>query len=79
MSNNNEETQKIVTEEVTRDYIKDLYIMKNDYYNKYEALKEKIHTLEKILQSKCVHTWDIDRDADYYHTRYECKKCGAYR
>jgi hypothetical protein len=52
----------------------------------YWARLRQVQNLEKIIKKKksfiqknCDHKWEKDLDARDHRSRYDCKKCGAYR
>ena len=48
-------------------------------YKQLESLDRQIKKRDKIVQTKCEHVWEKDWESRDHRSRYDCKKCGAYR
>ena len=42
-------------------------------------LEKIIREKERIIQKNCDHEWEKDWESRDHRSRYDCKKCGAYR
>jgi phosphoribulokinase len=48
-------------------------------YNQLQNLDQQIKKREQIIKSTCDHAWEKDWESRDHRSRYDCKKCGAYR
>jgi hypothetical protein len=48
-------------------------------YKQLEALDRQIKTREDKLRVVCEHVWEKDYESRDHRSRYDCRKCGAYR
>ena len=44
-----------------------------------EKLDRQIKERDRMIQSTCEHVWEKDWESRDHRSRYDCRKCGAYR
>jgi hypothetical protein len=49
-----------------------------EHYRKWESLSNEYNKAQKKLENICTHNWDMITISSG-RTRYDCKKCKAYR
>ena len=56
--------------------------LRRHYWARYKQLQDldrQIKKRDKIIQKTCEHVWEKDWESRDHRSRYDCKKCGAYR
>ena len=60
----------------------EINILEKHYWDRLRQLRNLEHLIrekKRVLQTYCEHDWERDWEDRGHRSRYECKKCGAYR
>ena len=60
----------------------ELEALRKHYWGRWrqvQNLEKIIREKERIIQKNCDHVWEKDWESRDHRSRYDCKKCGAYR